>query len=312
MNILLKEVVDAFQCENCCDLKELTIRYSPKGDNLFQLVKDYYAVFGLWQQIGAGGQPGAASERKTEMVNDVMVQVAKMVQDRINKRAVQMQTPEMHKELRKFNHAAATENWLDFTAALSDIVRKSATLDRSGDLAKVWKSASATDVSPSLWNLFGGRPPTPEPAWKKYDKPLRPPKDATGGQRELPIAGSQIHLPFPKMPQMPDDLPKMATPMAGTEPKRLGGNWEKLLTKFNYDWDESSKEYKNSQLGTTIRINPDNSANVTTVRGIRKDFVNLGLLLRALDHNRKKRHGKEPIAQVTEGDFVQLYEFLYT
>ena len=141
-------------------LKEITIRYSPKGNNLFQLLKDYYAVFGLWQKSKTGDP---LNQRKEELINDVMHQVGKMTHTRMLQRLGEMDlshTDNINKLIRQFNHAAAMENWPDFTGALSDIAKQTSTIDRSGELGNVWKDAKNTEVSPSIWNLFGGRPST--------------------------------------------------------------------------------------------------------------------------------------------------------
>jgi len=307
-------------------LKELTIRYSPQGGDLMQLIKDYFAVFGLWQKHQ---QPGAASESKVEMINDVMHQVGKMTHQRMIQRLGEMdlsQKEGINKIIAQFNHASSMEDWSEFTAALNELARLTSNRTRVGDFAKVWKDASTADVSPSIWNLFGGRPKKPEPVgvkpWdglgkdpsKAFNKPLTaPPAEIP---RELPMAGAQMHLPLKpreKLPPMPDNLPPLRT--AGNEPKRLGGNWETVLAQYGYNWSEPDNAYKQETRNVLLQVQPNNSIKAFLPSGKIRDFENIGLLLRKLAHARKKRHARkagEPQAQVTEENYKALYEFLYT
>lgn len=296
-------------------LKEITIRYSPQGDNLFQLLKDYYAVFGLWQRIQTGE---IVNQRKAELIDDVMYQIGKMIHPRILKRLGEL---DLHgkeglgKSIKQFNHAAATENWPDLTAALSDIAKQTATIDRTGELANLWRDAKNTQVSPSIQGLFGGPPKKPEPKWKQFDKPMNARGSLGGTQQDLPMAGGQTDLPLApgeKLPQMQKNLPPLPTGMTAGGTKQIGGNWEKILNGFGYNWSEEDKAYKNDARNVKIQIFQNNSARAVLPSGKQKDFNNLGSLLRALGHNRKKRHGKEPTAQVAKENYKGLYEFLYT
>jgi len=307
-------------------LKELTIRYSPQGGDLMQLIKDYFAVFGLWQKHQ---QPGAASESKVEMINDVMHQVGKMTHQRMIQRLGEMdlsQKEGINKIIAQFNHASSMEDWTEFTSALNDLARLTSNRTRVGDFAKVWKDASVADVSPSIWNLFGGRPKKPEPVgvkpWdglgkdpsKAFNKPLTaPPAEIP---RELPMAGAQMHLPLKpreKLPPMPSNLPPLATRPEG--PTRLV-TWEPVLTSFGYVWDEGNKVYRNDQRNVTLQVDGrTNSIKATFPSGKKKDYPNIGTLLRAMGHSKTKRHARkagEPQAQVTEENYKALYEFLYT
>lgn len=299
-------------------LKEITIRYSPQGGNLFQLLRDYFAVFGLWQRIQTGE---VVSERKAELINDVMHQVGKMTHARIVERLGNMDLhgkEGINKTIQKFNHAGNMENWPDFTAALSDLAKQTASVDRTGELGTMWRDAKNTQVSPSLWGLFGGKPPTPkkpEPKWKQFDKPMNARGSLGGTQQDLPMAGGQTDLPLApgeKLPQMPRNLPKMDTPFASDEPKRLAANWEKVMEKFGYKWSEADNGYKNEERDVLVQVQPSNAVRVFFPNGKSETIPNLGKLFRIMKHNKNKRHKKEPAAQVSEDNFKQLYEFLYT
>ncbi len=300
-------------------LKELRFNYAPKGESLLQLLRDFYAMFSVWREEGSGGQPGATTGGRAAIIDDLFGQVAQKTGETILKRFEnewKHEAEHNRKDIQKLAHTWKMQDWMNFSAHLTDLLRNIMGDALVRGFRKLNPKTIAKTLSPSIQQFVKSTKgfedvPEPVPAWKQYDKPLKPPKDAAS-QRELPIAGSQTHLPFPKFPTMPDDLPKMATPMAGTESKRLGGNWEQQLAKFNYQWDEEAKEYKNPTLGTSIKFEPNLSSTVKTTKGQELRFANLGQLFIALEKNRKQRHGKEPIAQVTENDFVKLYEFLYT
>jgi len=277
------------------------------------LVKDYFAVFGLWQDTQTGDP---INQRKAEIINDVMQQVGKMIHKRVLKQINMMDASsidDLPKMLKKFNHAAAMENWPEFTAALTDLLRMGAKPSHTQEMLRIWKDATPADVSPSLQGLFSGRPPKKTPDLKQVDKPLQAPSTADS-QKELPSAGSQMNLPHPKekIPYPPENLPPQETPFASDVPKRLGGNWENVLKSFGYNWSEAENGYRNDVRNVFLRIQPDYSVYVTFPSGRMKILDNLGQLFIELNHNRNKRHRKEPVAHVTTENYKKLYEFLYT
>lgn len=86
--------------------------------------------------------------------------------------------------------------------------------------------------------------------------------------------------------------------------KQLGSNFEQVLSKYGYKWDENTKSYKNSS-DDEIKIFNDNSAKLYKNNGGLEQFKNLGLLLRGL------AHGNLPVSQLTELHFKTLFKFLY-
>lgn len=303
-------------------LKELTIRYSPQGNTFAQVARDYYAMFSLWRNEGSGGSNvSPTGQRKTEVIDDVLEQIAKMVVDRLN---TQYGADERYqKNLRQVNHAFKTQNWLDFHGAVEPLFKV---------LGPVWfKDMKKLEMNPkdnvsllsrSIQNFVKSSPglpaatPKPEPKWKALDKPLTAPPEEI--PRELPMGGNQMHLPLKpreKLPPMPDNLPPLQKPFAGRDPKRLGGNWETVLANYGYNWSEPDNAYKNEKREIMFQVQPNNSVKVLLPSGETKDFANIGLILRRLAHNRKKRHARkagEPQAQVTKENYKMLYEFLYS
>lgn len=320
-------------------LKELTIRYSPQGGTFTQLVRDYYAMFSLWRNEGSGGSNvSPTGQRKTEVIDDVLEQIITRIAERFNR---QFEFDDVQrKNLQQMNHAFKTKNWLDFHAAVEPMF-KAFGPGWFRDVKKMEMNPKdhVSSLSPSIKNFVQSSPglpdapKKPEPIglvkpWnglgpdpskaslKALDKPLTaPPAEIP---RELPMAGNQMHLPLKpreKLPPMPDNLPPLQKPFAGREPKRLGGNWETVLANYGYNWSEPDNAYKNEKREVMFQVQPNNSVKVFLPSGGTKNFANIGLILRRLAHNRKKRHaGKagEPQAQVTEENYKMLYEFLYT
>lgn len=302
-------------------LKELTIRYSPKSGDIMQLIQDYYAMFSLWRNEGSGGSNvSPTSQRKTEVIDDVFEQVAKLLAVKLND---QLKSYDVHrKDLQRMNHALKMQDWLNFHGAIEPLIKQYGPATFQGlKKSEMNPKDNLTALSPSIKNLVQSSPglpaatPKPEPKWKSLDKPLTaPPAEIP---RELPMGGNQMHLPLKpreKLPPMPDNLPPLQTAFAGRDPKRLGGNWETILANYGYNWSEPDNAYKNEKREVMFQVQPNNSVKVLLPSGETKDFANIGLILRRLAHNRKKRHARkagEPQAQVTEENYKMLYEFLY-
>jgi len=298
-------------------LKELTINYSPekgKTTTLMQILMDYHAIFSVWQKEGSGGaNVSPTSQRKTEIIDNLIEQVATAVLISLTNRL--SENGRYAKDLKKMKFAYGQKNWLDFTASVDNLVGlafgtpalKQIELNPKAELSKLSKV-----IQPFVKSTLGFPDIKPkEPAWKKYDKPLTAPPATI--QQDLPFAGAQTNLPLKpkeKLPSVPADLPPMATPFAGNEPKRVPANWEKVFSQYGYNWDDADKEYKNTERNMKIQQQPNGVFTVIFPSGNTKEVRNLGLLLRKLQHNREKRH-KEPAAQVTEANYKDLYRFLY-
>lgn len=306
-------------------LKEITIRYSPKGDSFLQAIRDYYAMFNLWRTEGSGGQAGATNQRRSELIDDVFEQVAetfgKKLLDRFGKEWVNY-APHNRKDIGVVSNSLKLHNWLDFHGAMEKIMYTIMGDSWMSSLKKADKNPKEmlSMLSPSIQNLVQRSSqfadiPKPEPKWKAYDKPMNARGSLGGTQIDLPMAGGQMDLPLApgeKLPQMPRNLPKMDTPFASDQPKRLAANWEKVMEKFGYKWSEADNGYKNEDRNMLIQIQPSNAARVFFPNGKSEVIPNLGKLFRRMQHNKNRRHKKEPAAQVTEDNFKQLYEFLYT
>ena len=116
--------------------------------------------------------------------------------------------------------------------------------------------------------------------------------------------------PRSDIPSLPSNLPPLAGP-TGEKAVRIPPNWEKILGNYGYIWNEEENSYNNTQRNAKIKFRPNNTSVVTLSSGKTREFPNLGLLFRTLEHNKKKRHPNEPVAQVTKENYKELYEFLY-
>jgi hypothetical protein len=297
-------------------LKELTLRYSPKSTSFSSVAADYYAMFNSWRTLGSGGHPGASSQRKTEIIDDLFEQVwtqfDKQLSDYLSSTWSQYR-PIYKKPIEKLRHARAVREPLDYHAAASEIL--------TGILGHRWMRPH---VNPDIdQQQFRNLSPIVQRFVQKPHQPEKTNSPATSkvsqGQAPAQMAKpEEPSKPAEKLPLPAADLPPMEKPFATNAPKRLGGNWENILKDFGYDWNEDTDSYRNDKRGVRVQIlGLRNSAEVTYAGGKKKTFATIGELLRAMGHARRRRHatvkvGQEPAAQVTNEDYKLLYEFLYT
>lgn len=302
-------------------LKEITLNYEPTGGSprIEQLIRDYYAMFTLWRAAGSGKLAfggGAEPEKRTAVVDQVFEQVAKMLGSEL---LIKLGTDK--KETKKLEHYLKMEDWLNLHAEIDTLVQQILPGWRfrgvKGELEKDPRN-TFIKLSPLVKRLIGTSrqfPPKEEPK----EVPPAPVEPPTPAPTPAPSPAPSVSLPPPMEPKslayppLPAE-PSFAKPIGvGDEPKRIPG-WEGLMARYGYSWNEEEKAYKSPHRKVTIKIYPNNSAQVFLPSGGIRDFPTLGALFNTMEQNKKRRHHKkgEPAAQLTKEDFVPLFEFLYS
>lgn len=306
-------------------LKEITFRYTPKGNTLEQAIWDYYAMSALYRSEGsaghsAGSQANIRGEKRTEIIDNVFGQVldtvANLYFQKVKEDPLKYAPSSVRKDIKKLSNAWRFKDWMEFHAAFDSIVKLAKPImgyDRVKK-AEINPKAVVQLLSPDIQKLVNTA--------TSFDK-----TEPVSNTPEEPSTNISVTTPPPEVkkkiivPPLDQNLPPLSATMDKIKPKRLEFGWELTLKTFDFEWNEEKQGYFNTEKNALIRIRPDNSLKITYSDGKEVDLPNLGLLFRKLKHdfnNKPAPVQADNPAQITENDmtksnsFKALWDYLYT
>jgi hypothetical protein len=330
-------------------LKEISLNYTETDPK--RLFWDYFAMYDLWRKVGSGHPTDMQTQRRMEIIDElfdiVQNRYAGAILADLMRSGIKVKestdgdkndgwgilnpkvSDKVTKLARQLLHARKMQNKEDMHSAISDLTTTGfgegllpqvgrqdirtqqhiSTTNPAGYLTKV--SPIIARVFKSNLHFFIGH----DKAKAAISSPPEVPTLAPSTPEpvvQAPAAPEPPPIPRPIVPPAPEK--PMDEPMANNGLKRLTGAWENMLKTHGFEWDDINKTYEKGNGEAWISVFNNNSARLILKGGNRKDFQNLGLLFRHLEHEKQKQVAPvgAPVAQLNESNFKLLFGFLYS